>query len=532
MAILRHQTITHSPGTTGRPLLRRCSLLSLLLVIGGCAASYTGYEADNAEPLSEKEMTAGLNALLTPSDFQQLQNLPDSQKVEWLRMFWQDHDPTPTTSDNEFRREHYRRVRYALYYFSNPFGSIPWDDRGEVYVRYGEPNERTYVLDGVWDRRTGLGVTGSRLETLSSTPLEQGGGGASSEGVGSTQLTTRDAFADYGTKEIAGEVWHYYHFGLSFQFQDEEGLGIYSLVPLIDDVGPSEEYSEFIQTRITAIDLQPAVYFHDYGGTRLDYALDLARFRSDGKMFNVDVNLGYPLTELARGGPDSNTISIRRSVVIRDDSLRDIASELSVLSRRVGPADGAQRLMVEQKVFNLPPGSYELSVSIEDLFSDTKGIYKKRFRLPEFAARDVQEISDIEMASFVWSVYEPGSPYVKANRLVMPLPSRVYTVNQPIAFYYEVYNLAKNDQDTAVYRVDYEIMDPQAKHVFFKEDAGRYRSADRDIAQFGVLEDPRLKPGEYLLSVNIKDEITRKNKRTLRRFKIVSAAVSPDSDGK
>jgi len=513
-------------------MMRRCSLLFFLLIFGGCVASYTGYESDATEPLSEKEMTAGLNSLLPPSDFQHLQSLPDSQKVEWLRMFWQDHDPTPTTSENEFRREHFRRVRYALYYFSNPFGSIPWDDRGEVYVRYGEPNERTYVLDGVWDRRTGLGVTGSRLETLSSTPIEQGGGDASSEGIGSTQMANRDAFAEYGARDIAGEVWHYYHFDLSFQFQDEEGLGIYSLVPLMDDIGPSQEYSEFVQTRITAIDLQPALYFHDYGDTQLDYALDLARFRSEGKMFNVDVNLGYPLADLARGGPDSSTISIRRSVVIRDDSLREIASELSVLTRRVGPAGSGQRLMVEQKVFNLPPGRYELAVSIEDLFSETEGIYKKQFRLPEFAARDIQEISDIEMASFVWSVYEPGSPYVKANHMVMPLPSRVYMVNQPIAFYYEVYNLAKNDQDTAVYHVNYEIMDLQANHVFFKEDAGRFHSADRDIIQFGVLEDARLQPGEYLLSVNIKDEITRKDKRTLRRFKIVPATAPPNSDGK
>ncbi len=507
--------------------------LVLMALTGGCAGSYTGLDADDQPPLGAREIQWGLKALLTPEDFAAYEILPDGQRSEWLRIFWQEHDPTPTTSENEFRREHWRRVRYSLYYFSNPLGPIPWDDRGEVYIRYGDPSERTYRLDEFWDRRSNLSVRGSRLRGLSSgaarerdfSPDVVGSSPSGSDGAdGLYKTKSSDAGMMFNPREFDGEVWDYYRQGLTFQFQDNDGLGIFGLVPYSDGMGPNQEYGDFVQAKITAVDLQPAIYLHDYGTEHLDYALDLARFRSEGKLFTLDVNLGYPLAELGRGGPDSAQISIRRAVVIRDDSLREVASDLSILSRRVGAVSGQHHLMVEQRSFELPPGAYRISVCIEDLYSGKKGIYTKNLRLPEFVTREVQEISDIELASFVWSIYEPGSPYVKSNRLVMPLPSHVYMQDQPIAFYYEVYNLAQNAGDSTVYNIEYEILDPEAKHVFYRENAGTFISPERDVYQFGTIDAPGLVPGEYLLSISVEDEITRKQKRTLTHFKVIRAA--------
>gem|GEM_PF-1445856 len=509
-------------------------LISAML-LGGCAGSYEGKEEDGLPPLTEKQTTAGIAALLGEKDFAVYSALPDSQKTQWLRIFWQEHDPTPTTSQNEFQTEHWRRVRYSLYYFSNPLGPAPWDDRGEVYIRYGEPSERSYRIDEYWDRREELSARGNRVEGLSAGATqerdftEDGLTTGPSGTDNAIHIASNDSETMFNPREFDGEVWHYYLLGLSFQFQDEGGLGIFTLVPYNDGLGPSQEYGDFIQAKITAVDLQPAIYMHDYGAEHLEYALDLARFRSAGKFFTLDVNLGYPLAELQRGGPDSTQISIRRTVVIRDDSLREVASDYGVVTRRVGTAGGPHQLMVEQKNFELPPGAYQLSVCIEDLYSGKSGTYKKNLRLPEFVSREVQEISDIELASFVWSIYEPGSPYVKSNRLVMPLPSHVYMQGQPIAFYYEVYNLARNAGDSAVYDVRYEILDPEAKRVFHSENAGTFASPERDVYQFGAIDDATLKPGEYLLSINIGDQITNKQKRTLTPFKIIRASPAGEA---
>ncbi|MCP4712821.1 MAG: hypothetical protein GY869_29700 [Planctomycetes bacterium] len=101
--------------------------------------------------------------------------------------------------------------------------------------------------------------------------------------------------------------------------------------------------------------------------------------------------------------------------------------------------------------------------------------------------------------------------------------------DQPIAFYYEVYNLARNAGDSVMYNIEYKILDPEAKHVFHQEDAGTFSSPERDVFQFGSIDDARLEPGEYLLSINVADNITRSEKRTLTHFKVIKPSDPPNT---
>ena len=71
--------------------------------------------------------------------------LPPEQQPDFVRMFWQRRDPTPATPGNERLVEHYRRVLYAMQHFSA--GQKPWDKRGEIYIRYGEPAHRSRADD-------------------------------------------------------------------------------------------------------------------------------------------------------------------------------------------------------------------------------------------------------------------------------------------------------------------------------------------------------------------------------------------------
>ena len=58
-----------------------------------------------------------------------------------LKRFWNGKDPDLSTPVNERLLEHYRRVWHALTDFSK--GRQPWDARGDVYVRFGEPDHRS-----------------------------------------------------------------------------------------------------------------------------------------------------------------------------------------------------------------------------------------------------------------------------------------------------------------------------------------------------------------------------------------------------
>ncbi|MDP6776298.1 MAG: GWxTD domain-containing protein, partial [Candidatus Latescibacteria bacterium] len=63
------------------------------------------------------------------------------EQIEYLERFWRRRDPDILTRINERIIEHYRRVWFARTFFSERIH--PWDRRGEVYIRYGEPDHRS-----------------------------------------------------------------------------------------------------------------------------------------------------------------------------------------------------------------------------------------------------------------------------------------------------------------------------------------------------------------------------------------------------
>jgi len=88
----------------------------------------------------ERVQYNGLQYLLNDHQKRQYLSLETRDgRDEWLRRFWLDMDPTPTTTHNERRKEHFDRVAFAVekYGCADPPG---WDDRGEILIRFGQPD--------------------------------------------------------------------------------------------------------------------------------------------------------------------------------------------------------------------------------------------------------------------------------------------------------------------------------------------------------------------------------------------------------
>jgi len=64
----------------------------------------------------------------------------DEEREQFIEQFWLRRDPTPGTTENEFKEEHYRRIAFANEHFAT---LIPgWKtDRGRIYITYGPPDE-------------------------------------------------------------------------------------------------------------------------------------------------------------------------------------------------------------------------------------------------------------------------------------------------------------------------------------------------------------------------------------------------------
>jgi GWxTD domain-containing protein len=95
---------------------------------------------DGAEPRSPRDSAADLvSYIAAPAERAQLDTLESPLEVEaFLAGFFARRDPTPGTSENEFRLEHERRFRDANERFGGPRRGFR-SDRGRALILYGPP---------------------------------------------------------------------------------------------------------------------------------------------------------------------------------------------------------------------------------------------------------------------------------------------------------------------------------------------------------------------------------------------------------
>lgn len=80
--------------------------------------------------------------IITPKErgvFLQLDS--DRERDIFVEAFWKQRDPNPNTLENEFKKEHYRRIDYANQWFGKDSPGPGWKtDMGRMYIILGEPH--------------------------------------------------------------------------------------------------------------------------------------------------------------------------------------------------------------------------------------------------------------------------------------------------------------------------------------------------------------------------------------------------------
>lgn len=130
---------------------------------------------------------AQLRYIARDSEIRAMRNAASpAERMRLFQEFWDRRDPSPGTRRNERMEEYYYRIAYADRTYSR-LRNAGWStDRGEVFVRFGEP------------------------DFVESHPF------------------------NYGTKPY--QVWYYERIGRRFIFVDESGFGEYRLlVPIWDE---------------------------------------------------------------------------------------------------------------------------------------------------------------------------------------------------------------------------------------------------------------------------------------------------------
>jgi GWxTD domain-containing protein len=132
----------------GTAFLLQVALLALYVGVPAGAQSNVSERPttsiDRVSPILPTEYQRWLDEdvrwIITPQERAALIRLSTNEARDgFVEQFWQRRDPTPGTAENEYKKEHYRRIYYTNVHFAQ---AVPgWEaDRGRFYILYGPPD--------------------------------------------------------------------------------------------------------------------------------------------------------------------------------------------------------------------------------------------------------------------------------------------------------------------------------------------------------------------------------------------------------
>lgn len=386
--------------------------------------------------------------------------LDDAGKAEFARRFWTEHDPDLSTSENEARLEYWSRVTQAYFLFYEP-RRREWDERGEVYVRYGPPQRADYNPVGA---------------TLYSR-------------VG------RDSRFLYPANVL---VWDYPDLGMRVTMQDRV-LSEYYQLPMSTDHDPDPRPDPEALAKL------PVVGTHDGRGVFPMLPPGAAPLTVEGQVARFSGTRGPRLFAalVAPGGPAD---SVQGEFVVLDSTERVVARERRTLSPSACEAD---RFRAGEFARDLPPGDYRVGLSVR-----ASGNRRGSVRFPiRLAGADSTELQLSEL------VITCGTPLSSANEVRLdPNPSARVAAGAPLTAYFEISQLALAADGTSRFEYQYTVKPgDKDRRVWIQRALDPRRappslSASRSETNTGALRRQFLSipvddlpAGRYLLEVRVRD---------------------------
>jgi GWxTD domain-containing protein len=128
------------------------ALVALLVlgIVAGAVADQKKKSPKDLPPQYRKWLEEDVVYIISPKErdvFLQLES--DRERNIFIDAFWKHRDPDPTTVENEFKTEHYKRLDYANKWFGRDVPGPGWrTDMGRIYIILGPPkSEEKYEND-------------------------------------------------------------------------------------------------------------------------------------------------------------------------------------------------------------------------------------------------------------------------------------------------------------------------------------------------------------------------------------------------
>ena len=464
----------------------------------------------------------------------------DDEREKFIEEFWRRRDPDPDTDENEFKEEYYERIAYANEHFAS--GIPGWrSDRGRIWIMYGKPDEReTHPSGGPYDRPSyeGGGMTTTYpFETWFYRYLPGVGSGIEIEfvdptGSGEYRIARNPSEKDAMLNIPGAGLTLSEELGLSSKADRVTAMGQYGM----NNYQRAQD-SPFARLQLLAdLSRAPQIKFNDLASAvntgvieenPLNFDLRVDFFRqSDERVitaFTIQTeNLDLSFTD--SGGLQQARINIfgritsvagRRAGIFEDPVITTATTQELT--------EAKERKSAYQKAVALVPGTYKVDVIVRDVTSGATGVRHVGFTVPKY---DVQKLSTstLVLASKLESLGDQPAvgQFVIGQTKVIPNVSGIYRRGQPLGVYLQIYN-AGIDQTTLRPAVDVEYVlmkdgkeiGKQAENWQGMSDAGQRLTLAR------LIDSQRLTPGDYELTIRIRDRVSGQALTPSAKFSIV-----------
>jgi GWxTD domain-containing protein len=444
------------------------------------------------------------------------------ERAQWLERFWLEVDPTPTTAENEARTEHEQRVETARSFFGIE-REPGWDDRVEIFIRFGPPTFRTREMGDV----TTAGLT---------MPKEFWYYEALNMSVTFTDISLQGRFtcaAPQKVPRIPGPVgWGR---GAPFTPSTPDYIAVGRTRELFSRHQPDRLWElEGMKAKDADenfgiySEVYAAIYTCDVAWRTLPLYFDVTSFRGGDWSDRIDVSFEIPANVLKTGtGGERPGDEVELRVLVRDDSLREVASgEDRINLTASGDALANAPLLPAQIVLALEPGRYTIGIEAREKSSNRRAAFRRTLDLPAYTGSP--SISDIQFASSIEET-EESRRFVKGNLRIVPHPLRAYRIPHPVIFYFEIYGLSADEEGSVSYKIEYTIVPlekrrwgPVLKHVPMTI------SSAFETSGFGSMQPQRLSiatselwKGPFRLDVKVTDRMTLRTAAQTATFSLV-----------
>jgi GWxTD domain-containing protein len=415
-------------------------------------------------PRNVRERFDDIAPVSSESDTATLRRLPAAERPEFLRRFWREHDPDLASPENEAQLEYWSRVTQAYFLYYNQ-KRREWDQRGEVYVRYGPPERAEYNPIGAPNMHVFSNGPGYPLNTL---------------------------------------VWAYPSLGMTVSMQDRL-LSEYYLMPIsrYEDMDPRPDPQVLARRGdlLASRDGRGVFPMMPPGARPLPVEGVLARFSGakGPRLFGQMAVEGWP------------TDSLRVDWVVLDTTMTEVAR----LSRAPGVSEcDPAGMRVADFAADLAPGRYVIGMTARGR-TGRRGVYRAPIEMR--GTPPTLSLSDA-MVLCGRPAVEGGTGGVPPAVRLEADPGAVVTGSDPLGVYFEMYDLRPDETGTS--RFEYECTvssaekDPRIWIQRFLQprpripeiSAGRREEQPGNLRrQYVTVPIASLKDGRYRLNVRVRD---------------------------